>query len=73
MARVNRAEQERLLHAFIAAAQSGDVADLERLFAADVVSRADGGGLVRAARTPVVGRQRVAKYIAAISGWPGAA
>jgi RNA polymerase sigma-70 factor (ECF subfamily) len=68
-ARVSKAEQERLLHAFIAAAQTGEVAELERLFAADVVSRADGGGFIRAARKPVVGRERVAKYLTAIAGW----
>ena len=39
-ASVSSAEQQRLLQAFIAAAQSGDIAELERLFAADVVSRA---------------------------------
>jgi RNA polymerase sigma-70 factor, ECF subfamily len=42
-------EQRRLLDAFIAAAQDGDVAGLEGLFASDVVSTSDGGGLVRAA------------------------
>ena len=67
--RVSNAEQERLLHAFIAASRAGDLAGLERLFAADVVSRADGGGFIRAAQKPVVGRERVAKYIATISGW----
>jgi len=67
--RVSNAEQERLLHAFIAAARTGDLAGLELLFAADVVSRADGGGFIRAAQKPVVGRERVAKYIATISGW----
>ena len=40
-------EQERLLEAFIAAAQDGDVASLEHLFALDVVSASD--KLVRAA------------------------
>ena len=68
-ARVSDADQRRLLDAFIAAAQSGDLAQLEHLFAADVVSKADGGGFIRAARNPVVGRERVAKYIAAIAGW----
>jgi RNA polymerase sigma-70 factor (ECF subfamily) len=68
-ARVSNAEQRRLLHAFIAAAQTGDLAELERLFAAGVVSKADGGGFVRAAQKPVVGRERVAKYIATIAGW----
>ena len=68
-ARVSSAEQRRLLDAFIAAAQSGNVGGLEQLFAADVVSQADGGGFIRASQTPVAGRERVAKYIAAFSGW----
>ena len=73
-ARVSSAEQRRLLDAFIVAAQSGDVGGLERLFAADVVSRADGSGFIRAARTRVVGRERVAKYTSPRSpDGPGAA
>ena len=68
-ASVSNAEQVRLVKAFIAAAQAGDLAGLEHLFAADVVSKADGGGFIRAAQTPVVGRERVAKYIATIAGW----
>lgn len=70
---VARAEHERLLHAFIAAAQAGDHATLEQLFAADVVSLADGGGVVTAARVPLIGRERVAKVVAAFSThfWQG--
>ena len=68
-ARVSNDDQKRLLHAFVAAAQNGDLAELERLFAADVVSQADGGGFIRAAQKPVVGRERVAKYIASVSEW----
>ena len=45
----NSTEQRRLLTAFIAAAQSGNVAGLERHFASRVVSTPDGNGLVRAA------------------------
>ena len=37
----NTTEQERLLEAFIAAAQDGDVASLEDLFASEVVSPSD--------------------------------
>src|ERR1700756_4412844 len=62
-------EQRRFLEAFIAAAQKGDMAALEGLFAEDVVSYSDGGGLVRAAGVPVVGRKRVATFIAAVSTW----
>jgi RNA polymerase sigma-70 factor (ECF subfamily) len=46
---VSPAEQRRLLTAFVAAARTGDLARLERLFASDVVSTPDGGGLLRAA------------------------
>jgi RNA polymerase sigma-70 factor (ECF subfamily) len=67
------AEQRRLLEAFISAAQEGDVAALTGLFASDIVSTSDGGGFVRAARVPVVGRERVATFIAAFAGhfWSG--
>jgi RNA polymerase sigma-70 factor (ECF subfamily) len=70
---VSAAEQRRLLVAFIAAAQKGDIAALEGLLASNVVSSADGGGVVRAARVPVVGRASVAKFIAAIAShfWTG--
>jgi RNA polymerase sigma-70 factor (ECF subfamily) len=68
-ASVSPGEQRRLLEAFIAAAQKGDMAALEGLFAEDVVSYSDGGGLVRAAGIPVSGRKRVATFIAALSKW----
>ena len=61
---VDPAEQRRLMEAFVAAAQAGDASALERLFAADVASVTDGNGMVNAARVPVVGRERVAKFIA---------
>src|SRR5262249_25705558 len=66
---VSSGEQRRFLEAFIAAAQKGDMAALEGLFAEDVVSYSDGGGLVRAAGVPVSGRNRVATFIASISKW----
>jgi RNA polymerase sigma factor (sigma-70 family) len=70
---VSSTEQRRLLEAFIAAAQKADLAVLEGLFAADVVSYSDGGGVVRAARTPIAGRERVAKFITAFAShfWTG--
>jgi len=66
-ASVTSLEQRRLLKAFLAAARSGDVAALEELFAADVVSYSDGGGVVRASRVPVVGRTKVARFVAAFA------
>ena len=61
------------LAAFIDAAQKGNMAALENLFAEDVASYSDGGGLVRAAQKPLSGRERVAKFIAAFSShfWTG--
>jgi RNA polymerase sigma-70 factor, ECF subfamily len=70
---VSPAEQRRLLATFIDAAQKGNMAALENLFAEDVASYSDGGGLVRAAQKPLSGRERVAKFIAAFSShfWTG--
>ena len=71
---VSSAEQRRLLEAFIAAAQQGNLAALEGLLASDVVSYSDGGGVVRsAARRPITGREHVAKFIASFAShfWTG--
>jgi RNA polymerase sigma-70 factor (TIGR02957 family) len=64
---ITGAEQRRLLTAFVAAARAGDLAALEKLLAADVISYSDGGGAVRASRFPVVGAFRVAKYVRAFA------
>jgi RNA polymerase sigma-70 factor (ECF subfamily) len=70
---VSSGEQRRLLEAFVAAAQKGDFAALEGLFASDVISYSDGGGVVRAARVPIAGRERVAKFISSVGShfWTG--
>lgn len=72
-ATVDPAAQRQLLAAFLTAAQKGDVRELESLFAADVVSYTDGNGVKHAARTPVIGRRRVAKFVAAFAHhfWTG--
>ncbi|MER7701502.1 RNA polymerase sigma-70 factor [Kitasatospora sp. NPDC097605] len=71
--RVDRAEHRRLLEVFVGAARTGDLAVLEKLLAADVVSYSDGGGTRGASRIPVVGRPVVARYLAAFAPrfWPG--
>jgi RNA polymerase sigma-70 factor (TIGR02957 family) len=61
--------QRELLTSFIAAARSGEMAALERLFAADVTSVSDGNGAARVSRQPVAGAERVAKFLNAISTW----
>ena len=64
-ASVSRRDQQQLLVAFLDAARSGDLAALEDLFAADVTSTSDGGGVVRASRFAVHGSTRVARYLRA--------
>jgi hypothetical protein len=66
---VNPAAQKELLTTFVAAARSGNMAQLERLLAGDVVSLSDGNGAHRVARQPLVGARRVAKFLGAISTW----
>jgi RNA polymerase sigma-70 factor (TIGR02957 family) len=67
------ADQRKLLSAFLAAAQNGDVRQLEQLFTADVVSYTDGNGAKLAARIPVHGASRVAQFVTAFSShfWSG--
>jgi len=69
---VDSREQQRLLKAFIVASQNGDLPALEKLFASDVVSYADGGGAVHVARLPVSGRERVVNYFASVGPFMGA-
>ncbi|WP_203581139.1 RNA polymerase sigma-70 factor [Microbacterium hibisci] len=66
-------DHRRFLTAFLSAAQRGDTADLEALFASEITSLSDGNGVKLAARIPVIGVQRVAKFVAAFSGhfWTG--
>ena len=62
---VDAAQVRALLEAFLVAARSGDLDGLERILAEDVVSVSDGAGMVaRAARRPVTGRARVARFVA---------
>ena len=60
---VDPAQWRELVARFMDAARHGDVAGLEAHLAADAVSRADGGGVVNAARRPVRGRADVARYV----------
>lgn len=60
---VDRAGWRELVERFIAAARLGRIEELEKLLAEDVVSRADSGGKVTAARNVLVGRIRVARYL----------
>jgi RNA polymerase sigma-70 factor (TIGR02957 family) len=64
--RVEPGEWRKLVERFIAAAQLGEIGELEALLAEDVVSRADGGGKTFAARNTIVGRDRVARYLVGV-------
>ncbi|MGW8778256.1 RNA polymerase sigma factor SigJ [Streptomyces sp. NPDC055796] len=58
------AQWHRLVEAFLTAAREGDLARLESMLSADVRYVADGGGIVSAARRPILGRDKVARFLA---------
>ncbi|MFB9679760.1 RNA polymerase sigma-70 factor [Streptosporangium vulgare] len=64
-------QRRRIVERFLTAADSGDLAGLERLLADDVVAWADGGGKVNAALRPVAGRERVVRYLAGLAAKSG--
>lgn len=55
-----------LLERLVRAAGSGELGALEDLLAADVVAYSDGGGKARAARRPIVGRDKVIRFLASL-------
>jgi RNA polymerase sigma-70 factor (ECF subfamily) len=57
------AKKHELLGAFLSACATNDPAALGRVLAADVVARSDGGGKVHAALKPVIGRDRVVRFV----------
>lgn len=62
--RVVAAEHEAVVERFVRALNTGDLQALMDVLAPDVVSVADSGGKVRgAARSPIVGAQRLARYL----------
>lgn len=67
---VDGGRQRELVSRFLTAALDGDLAGLERLLADDVVAWADGGGTVPAARRPILGRHKVARYLVGLATHP---
>ncbi|MFJ6796072.1 RNA polymerase sigma-70 factor [Streptomyces sp. NPDC091268] len=57
------ARWQALVETFMAAAREGDLGRLEGLLAEDVRYVADGGGVVNAARRPILGRAHVARFL----------
>jgi RNA polymerase sigma-70 factor (ECF subfamily) len=64
---VDPTEHRDLLERFLAASGSGDVDALLAVLAPDAVLLSDGGPDVRAARRPIVGAERVARFLATIA------
>jgi RNA polymerase sigma-70 factor (TIGR02957 family) len=62
--------RRRIVERFLAATLHGDVQALEQLLADDVVSWADGGGTVTAARRPVIGKAKVLRYLGGMGARP---
>ena len=65
----DRQQQARIVQGLLAASADGDLDRLERMLADDVVAWSDGGG-VGAARRPVIGRDKVARYLLGLSRRP---
>jgi RNA polymerase sigma-70 factor (ECF subfamily) len=61
---VSAAETRDALEAFQRAAETGDLQRLLDILAPDVVFLGDGGGVVQAARVPIVGAGKVARVLA---------
>jgi RNA polymerase sigma-70 factor (ECF subfamily) len=59
----DRADNERVAMQFLVAMGTGDVTQIERMLAADAVFYSDGGGKVTAARKPILGPSRIARFI----------
>ena len=68
---VDRSQQEAVLESFMAAITSGDLRGLVEMLAPDVVLIADGGGLVRAARKPLIGAETVVAFLARVADLSG--
>ncbi|MFD0021574.1 RNA polymerase sigma factor SigJ [Streptomyces sp. NPDC058382] len=61
--RASRAEHDEIVRAFAAAARNGDLAGLIAVLDPGAVLRSDGGGVVTAARNPVVGAEKIARFL----------
>ena len=63
---VSPEEEQRVLSAFFAAAQEGDLDALTQVLAADAILYSDGGGVVNAARKPIYGAAKSARFFLGI-------
>jgi RNA polymerase sigma-70 factor (ECF subfamily) len=63
---VSEEERDRLATAFLAASVSGDVEGIRTLLAADAIMYTDGGGVVTAARKPIYGADKIARFMVGV-------
>jgi RNA polymerase sigma-70 factor, ECF subfamily len=64
---VERDRQSEVLHEFLTACATGDPAQLTALLSEDVVLYSDGGGKASAALNPIVGSDRVVRFLIGIA------
>jgi RNA polymerase sigma-70 factor (ECF subfamily) len=67
---VGEEERQRLTVAFLAAAASGDMDAVRELLAADAIMYTDGGGVVTAARKPIYGAAKIARFMVRVQRKP---
>lgn len=66
----DRETHRSFFRVFLRAARSGDTAALESMLAADAISSTDGGGVVRrTARRPILGREKLVRFLHGVSQW----
>jgi len=63
---VGEEERQRLANAFLLASVSGDVEQIRELLAADAIMYTDGGGVVTAARKPIYGADKIARFMVGV-------
>jgi RNA polymerase sigma-70 factor (ECF subfamily) len=63
---VSEEERQRLASAFLTAATSGDIDQIRDLLARDAVMYSDGGGVVTAARKPIYGADKIARFMVGV-------
>ena len=68
----DREAASTLTEQFLSACNDGDMGALMQILSADAVAYADGGGKFAAARKPILGAERVARFVAAVvAKWRG--
>lgn len=63
---VTREQEERLVATFMTATATGDLQAIQNLLAADAILYSDGGGEVTAARKPIYGATKIARFFVGV-------